>query len=383
MPPLKRAYRVLLLVALAAESLVPAATAWCQGAPPGPLGPKPGVAPEKIPPEQQKPSIRVRVNEVITPVVVRDRTGEMVLDLAEGDFHIYDNGVEQKIEHFDLGGDPLSVVLVVETSSRIEALLSAVRQTGIIFSQTVMGETAEAAVIGFDDSVDLLEEFTTDVDSVQGTIERLRMGTSGSRLYDAMSRGVSLLSERPETRRRILVVVGEAQDQGSESKLGEVLRQAQLANVTIYSLGLSTTAAALRAPPSQGEPPAIGPPGTYPVPTPNGKPQTPELEQQVQGNMNSLALAEWLVKTGRNVLGPNSLAVASKATGGLHLNTMKDRAIERAMDEIGGELHAQYTLGYRPPGEESSGYHEIKVEVDRPGVNVRTRPGYYLAPPPA
>jgi VWFA-related protein len=382
MPRSKRAYPLLLLVALAARSLAPAATAWCQGAPPGPLEPNPGVAPEKIPPEQQKPSIRVRVNEVTTPVVVRDQRGEMVLDLAERDFHIYDNGVEQRIEHLDLGGDPLSVALVVETSSRIEALLPAVRQTGIVFSQTVMGQTAEAAVIGFDDSVELLEGFTTDVDSVQGTIDHLRIGTSGSRLYDAMSRGVSVLTERPETRRRVLVVVGEAQDKGSGTKFGEVLRQAQLANVAIYSLGLSTTAAALRAPPSQAEPPAIGPPGTYPVPTPNGKPQTPELEQEVQGNMNLLALAQWLVETGRNALGPNSLAVASKATGGLHLNTMKDRSIERAMDEIGGELHAQYTLAYRPPGDEPSGYHEIKVEVDRPGVNVRTRPGYYLAPPP-
>jgi len=38
-------------------------------------------------------------------------------------------------------------------------------------------------------------------------------------------------------------------------------------------------------------------------------------------------------------------------------------------------------LGYRPPGEEISGFHTIKVEVSRPGVKVRTRPGYYIAPP--
>jgi hypothetical protein len=53
------------------------------------------------------------------------------------------------------------------------------------------------------------------------------------------------------------------------------------------------------------------------------------------------------------------------------------------MDEIGGELHAQYTLGYRSPGEVSFGYHEIKVTVDRRGATVRTRPGYYLSLPPA
>ena len=64
------------------------------------------------------------------------------------------------------------------------------------------------------------------------------MGTCGMRLYDAMARGISLLEQRPAPRRRILVVVGEAQDTGSENKLGEVLRMAHLANVTIYSIGL-------------------------------------------------------------------------------------------------------------------------------------------------
>jgi VWFA-related protein len=370
-----------LAVAAAALSLAPAAR--CQGAPAGPLAPHPGVTPEKRPtPEEQKRAIRVRTNEVTAPVTVRDRAGEMVFDLTKKNFHVYDNGAEQTIDHFDLGGDPLSIVLAVETSSHIEALLPAVRQTGIIFSQTVMGQTAEAAVFSFDDTVDLIEKFTTDPEGVQSAVNHLRMGTSGVRLYDAMARGVSLLDERPEGRRRILVVVGEAQDDGSESKLGEVLRAAQLANVTIYSIGLSTTAAELRAKPSEHGPTPIGPPGTFPVPTPGGVSQVPSIEQQMQQQgADLLALAVWLVKTGRNALGPNSLAAASKATGGLHVNTMKDRSIEKAMDAIGGELHAQYTLGYRPPGEKPSGYHEIKVEVDRPGVSVRTRPGYYIAPP--
>jgi VWFA-related protein len=360
--------------------LVCVSGAFAQGAPPGPLAPEPGVQPEKPPPGAQKPSIHVRVNEVIAPVTVLDRSGEMVSDLAQKDFRVFDNGAEQKIEHFDLGGEALSVVLAVETSSRIEPLLPAVRQTGIVFSQTVVARTAEAAVIGFDDTVDVLEPFTKDRDRVQGAINQLRMGTSGTLLYDAMARGISLLGELPAGRRRILVVLAEAQDTGSESKLGEVMRQAQLANVTIYSIGLSTTAAALRSKPNPAPPRQIGPPGTFPVPTPNGMPQTPDVEREMQQSVDLLALAEWLVKTGMNALGPNSLAVASKATGGLHLNTMKDRSIEKAIDEIGGELHAQYTLGYRPAGDEVSGYHEIKVEVHRPGVTVRTRPGYYIPP---
>jgi hypothetical protein len=63
------------------------------------------------------------------------------------------------------------------------------------------------------------------------------------------------------------------------------------------------------------------------------------------------------------------------------MNIKKDSSIEKAMDEIGGEIHAQYTLGYRPAPDDSSGYHEIKVVVDSPSVNIRTRPGYYIPPP--
>lgn len=365
-------------IALATSvSFVPQASA--QGVPAGPLAPNPGVKPE-VPPANRKPSIRVRVAEVTTPVTVRNRAGEMVFDLTEKNFRIFDNGMEQKIEHFDLGTDALSVTLAVETSSRIEALLPAVRKTAIVFSQTVMARDGDAAVVGFDDSVNLLAKFTSDVDAIEKTIGHLREGTSGALLYDAMARGISLLEEQPPARRRVLLVLAEASDRGSESKLGEVLRKAQLANVTIYSIGLSSTAAALRSKPNPAPPVEIGPPGTFPVPTPDGMPQTPEVERQMQQGADLGALAVWLVKTGMNALGPNALAVASKATGGLNVKTMKDRSIEKAMDEIGGELHAQYTLGYRPKGDDVVGYHEIKVAVDRTGTSVRTRPGYYIAP---
>jgi len=83
-------------------------------------------------------------------VTARDRDGELVLNLEQKDFHVFDNGAEQTIDHFDLGGDPLAIALLVETSSRVEALLPAVRQSGIVFTQTVMGRTADAAVLSYD-----------------------------------------------------------------------------------------------------------------------------------------------------------------------------------------------------------------------------------------
>ena len=261
----------------------------------------------------------MRVNEVIAPVTVTNHSGEMILDLSKDNFRVYDNGVQQKIEHFDLGGDPLSIVLAIETSSHIEPMLPAVRQTGIIFTETVMGQTAEAAVISFDSTVELLQKFTTDTDGVQNTINHLRIGVDQSRLYDAMSSGISLLEKRPAPRRRILVVVGEAQDSGSESKLGEVLRQAQLANVTIYTIGLSTAMADLRAKPNPYQGAADGSARNISRSAPTGRgANTRQRSSHARKYRSCLALAVWLVKTGKNAIGPNSLDIASKATGGLH-----------------------------------------------------------------
>src|SRR5712692_649102 len=350
-------------------------------APPGPLPPKPGAPVQQPPAPQPKPEIRVRVSLVSAPVTVRDAAGELVLSLAANDFRIFDNGIAQRIEHFDLGGDPLSLVFVFETSSRIEALLPAVRKSVILFTQTVMGHSGEAAVLGFNDTADLLVPFTSDADTIEKAIARLPEGTSGARLYDTLSRAVQMLSNKPPQRRRVIVVVSEAVDTGSETKLGEALRDAQLANITIYTVGLSTTAAELRGPPKQTGPTPPTPPGTFGLPPMPGTPQTPTSEQQRYGNIDLMALAVWIVQHATEQVHAHALEVATTATGGMHLAAFRDRSIEKALDQIAGELHAQYTLGYRPAGSDPVGYHEIKVQVSRRGLKVRARPGYYIAPP--
>ena len=76
-------------------------------APEGPLPPPPpGTKIQPTPPEALA-KISARVTLVNTPVTVRDANGAMLQDLDEKDFVVTDNGVPQKITHFDVGGDPL------------------------------------------------------------------------------------------------------------------------------------------------------------------------------------------------------------------------------------------------------------------------------------
>jgi VWFA-related protein len=259
-----------------------------------------------------------------------------------------------------------------------------------------MGPNGEAAVVGFNDSVDKLQDFTSNSDAIENTVAHLGLGTSGSKLYDAMGVGVEMLSGRPQAtadkpgpdkvgagRRRVLMILSEAMDAGSSAKLGEVLRQAQLANVTIYSVGLSTTRAELQAKPKDTRP-ELTPPGTFPLPPQPGTPQTPTSEANRYGNIDIMAAAVWAVQHIHDKVVDHALEVAATATGGAHLATFKDRSIEKAIDEIGGELHSQYTISYTPIGSDAIGYHEIKVNVirnDAKNLKVRARPGYYLAVP--
>ena len=170
-------------------------------APEGPMAPKPGITVQQPPPEAR---LKVRVSLVNTPVTVRDGKGQMIHDLDAGNFVVTDNGVTQKITHFDLGGDPLSVVILMETSSRIDSIFPEINKTGILFTQTVMGPSGEAAIVGFNDSVDKLQDFTADQEKVEKTIGGMREGSSGSRLYDAMAVAVEMLraGRRLRVRRR-------------------------------------------------------------------------------------------------------------------------------------------------------------------------------------
>jgi VWFA-related protein len=330
--------------------------------------------------------LKVRVSLVNTPVTVRDGSGQMIHDLDAANFVVTDNGVPQKITHFDLGSDPLSVVILMETSSRIDSIFPRLLKTGSLFTQTVMGPSGEAAVVGFNDSVDKLQDFTTDQEKIEKTIGGMREGTWGARLYDAMAVGVEMLTSRPQPvgeaagRRRILFIMSEATDVGSGTKLGEVLRNAQLANITIYSVGLSTTRAELQST-TKKKPIEVTPPGVFGLPPLPGEVQTPTTEANRAGGIDVLALAVWVVQRAENQVKAHALEVAAAATGGAHVATFRDRSIELAIDEIGGELHSQYNVSYTPTGTGESGYHEIKVSVDRPGMKVQARPGYYLAPP--
>jgi VWFA-related protein len=321
---------------------------------------------------EENRAIKVRVNEVIVPVTILNSKGEMILDLVKDNFHIFDNSVEQTIEQFDLGGDALAVALVIETSSHIQMMAPAIHRIGSVFTETVMALEGTAAVITYDSTVVVQQPFTQDHDAIERAIVKVNFKNPEMRLYDAMSTAVGLLKMQPSKFRRVMLIIGESQDHSSEAKLGLVLRDVQLANISIYAVGPSSTSADLR----------YGTNGSSGVPLPGSLPptttQAPPSDPMGRPYFDILTPAIWLLTRGTNEIKNHQLEVAAASTGGIHYRALNDRTIESAIDKIGGEIHAQYILSYSPTTESSPGFHKIDVTAGRPAAVVRTRSGYFI-----
>lgn len=295
---------------------------------------------------QANGQIRVATNEVIVPVTVTDASGEFVLDLSQKDFHVFDDGAEQTINHWNVGGDPLTVVLVLETSTRLRGMIPVIHGLGSILAETVMVLNSEAAVITYDSIVELRQPFTQDHDAVRDTIAAIRFEAPERMLYDGMELAVQMLTDEPPKWRRIILIVGESEDEGSTAKLGPIVRAAAHANIAIYAVGPRSAARdLLDAAPSLWAAPAI-----------------------------------FLLQEGRNKVKNHDLEVAAAATGGVHYGGIRVASLQSAVDAIGAELHLQYVISYQPSLERGPGFHPITITISRPNVSIRNRPGYYVPP---
>jgi VWFA-related protein len=329
---------------------------------------------------EQEYSFAVDIQVVTVPVTVTDANGEFVTDLEASNFTVLDNGVPQKIESFDLSLEPLSIAILVETSSRVASLLPEVRNTGILFTQLIVGETGEAAVISFDNELKLLQDFTGDQELVESAFKNLKAGGEFVRLSDAVARGLLLLSRRGEDRRKVIVVISEARDQGSSNSHGAVLRSAQQLGISVYTVGLNSVRGMLgRAGEGTTSP---FPPGVQARPMPANQPPIPDAQTNWgAANMNVLALITELVSGTRNLIAGNPLEVYAAATGGEDFASGGKEQMENALGRIGQELRNQYILTYRPNNLDEPGFHAIRINVSRPSVDVRTRLGYVYAKP--
>jgi len=363
MKPLHVAVPVLFLIAAAAQA--PAQ------APPGPIN---APAASDVP-EFGEP-IRASVTNIIAPVLVTDRAGNIIDGLQPHDFHLFDNNKEQNIR-VDVAFLPISLVVAVEASARVDGpILTQIKHLGTLLP-LVVGDHGEAAVVAFDSRMRVMQDFTSDPDKIKVGIDKITAGNSSSRMIDAVDRAVYMLRNRAKDNRKIILLVSETRDQASEGRVRESLIDAQLSNVVVYTVDITQLAVRLT---EKAAPPRPNPIDITAQPTVGGNPPTPTTDSQSYGpsQVQFVPLLQEIYKDTKRIFIDSPSEVFAKGTGGAEFSFVKQKGLEDAVQRISQEIRSQYLITYNPNNKGEPGFHAISVSVENPRYVAKTRPGYWL-----
>ena len=114
-----------------------------------------------------------------------------------------------------------------------------------------------------------------------------------------------------------------------------------------------------------------GPPGSVPT-------QTTEMNTY---DVPTLPVVPLLLATGemvRSVVAKSALEFYAGYTGGVCYSHWSKKVVQDELNRIANEIHSQYEIAYVPHAPSQNGFHRIEVNVDRSGVKVRTRAGYFM-----
>jgi VWFA-related protein len=325
----------------------------------------------------QAPRFGVQTRLVQVPVTVTDAGGRTVDGLEASDFLILDNGRPQTavVDTFTTGVAPMALVIAVQASGISAPVLAKVRKIGSMIQPLLTGESGCAAVVSFADKVEWEQDCTRDNDALVRAFRRLQPGPvpKRARMLDAASEAIDRLRARPNAR-RVLLLISESRDRGSETDLESVVMAAQAAGVTVYAATFSaftTGFTTKRSDPAPVRKPMEPGPRRDGVVTPStqANPQPPPAEQRV----DILGAFEELGRLGKT----NTTQVLTVGTGGALLPFTRQKGLENAIEKLGAELHTQYLLSFAPQAP-APGYHRLEVRVARRGdFRIRARPGYW------
>ncbi len=298
-----------------------------------------GVGQDKI---DEDEVVRVETTLVTVPVTVSDRDGKYVGSLRREDFRIFEDGVEQHLSFFSSTEEPLSIILLLDTSTSTELYLDVIQEAASSFVGQ-MRPRDRVLPVSFDGRVrSLLPSATGDQLILQVAVRSMRTdaGNSGTRLYDAVA--TALNSLRSVSGRKAVILFSDGEDTGSAATREKTLATAAEVEALFYSVYLDTTRVYEHLSGPKGENKVIR----------HGTPSVQYLQ----------ALAK---KTGGRSYQANNLDV-----------------LREAFAAIAQELRHQYHVGYypkSPPGGKRP--RQVTVKVRRPNTDVRGRKTFIFAPP--
>jgi Ca-activated chloride channel family protein len=269
--------------------------------------------------QDQDEVINVESNLIVLNVTVTDARGAYVHGLTKTDFQVFEDEKSQPISTFSVEDTPFAVAILLDSSGSMEGRMTLARAAAIRFLDSLR-ENDVAAVYRFYSKIELMQDFSSSRD-----LTSLAYGVKAeglTLLNDAIKRAAQDLAKRSEKRKAILVL-SDGADYGSRASQNQALDAALDADVTIYTVEISSTE-------------------THPAARPTA-----------------------------------SLRAFANKSGGRYISTPGGQALREAFQEISEELSNQYTIGYQmPAGARDGKWRTIAVTSSRPALKLRTRDGY-------
>ena len=329
------------------------------------------------------PTIAVDARLVNLPVVVRDKKGALIQNLAKDDFTLQVDGKPQTIRYFDKDTNlPLTLGLLVDISQSQRNVLDEERTaSGTFLDQMLTNPKDQAFIAQFARQTELLQDLTTSRPLLQKALREIDTpgpasdddsshSRGGTVLYDALFLAADELMSK-QTGRKALIILSDGVDRNSKENLVRSIEAAQRADTIIYAIYFkgeeshpqnNNTQRGRGGFPGGGFPGGGYPGGGYPGGRGGGN---------GGGNGGNYP-------TQNHVDGKKILERMAQETGGRLFEVKKNQDVAQIYNQIAEELRAQYRLGYTPSQDAaSSGYHQVAVDVHQKGLFVQTRDGYY------
>jgi Ca-activated chloride channel family protein len=284
-------------------------------------------------PQDENP-IKLKADLITVITSVTDSSGNQFNDLTQSDFQLYEDNKLQDIAGFYREGQiPLRLIFLFDTSSSIRHRFEFEQRAAAQFFRNVMRSGDQAALMSVSTESRIELQFTPDVDQLVSAIGQLK-AQGATALYDGMISAAKYL--RPSEGRHVMVVLSDGSDTVSTSTLAQALAEAQKSDVAIY--GVHSTGVAPSA--------------------------------SVQDLAGEFVMKTMCEDTGGRAFFPPIYEDQKKEA----------RDLDEIYKRLAAEVRAQFVLTYYSKSEAKPGtFRPIRVEVKRPGVQVRARRGYYTA----
>ena len=280
--------------------------------------------------------VRLGTELVVLDVSVIDRSNRPVFDIPRDRFAVTEDGVPQTVDFFSKELAPVSLGVAIDTSGSMRSKLETVVQavTNLVRTNRPKDETA---VIQFKDTVELLEEFTTDASDVEDALGDL-FANGQTSLFDAILLASDYVQKDGHNRRKALIVVTDGVEKSSYYSLEEVVESMRKLDVRLYLIGFTSDLDDSRG-----------------------------LFKRSQKSKAERLLTKMAVETGGRAFFPRDPSELGAIS-----------------DEIALDLRTVYAIGYYPTNTKKDGtYRTVSVNVVAPGgrpdagYSARTRAGYY------